>query len=163
MLQLSRLILSRWTRTNALFLPHSCGDPKKGEFRPKQSLGQNYLSDQNYVMKICNHFGDTSEGGRRVLELGPGTGALTQVRVGWGGWVRGWVGWRTGWATGLGGMVHLAKNHAHGDFDRGRVSYSSSENVSVSKNSKNGKLVKTVLQFQVAFFLEIEPPYCHCC
>ncbi|CAM9870352.1 unnamed protein product, partial [Pylaiella littoralis] len=51
----------------------------QGEFRPKQSLGQNYLSDQNYVMKICNHFGDTSEGGRRVLELGPGTGALTQV------------------------------------------------------------------------------------
>lgn len=52
----------------------------QGEFRPKQSLGQNYLSDQNYVMKICNHFGDTSEGGRRVLELGPGAGALTQVR-----------------------------------------------------------------------------------
>lgn len=23
-----------------------------GEFRPKQSLGQNFLSDQNYVMKI---------------------------------------------------------------------------------------------------------------
>ena len=55
----------------------------QGEFRPKQSLGQNYLSDQNYVMKICNHFGDTSEGGRRVLELGPGAGALTPVRV-WG-------------------------------------------------------------------------------
>lgn len=54
---------------------------KKGEFRPKQSLGQNYLSDQNYVLKICNHFGDTSERGRRVVELGPGTGALTQVRA----------------------------------------------------------------------------------
>lgn len=53
----------------------------QGEFRPKQSLGQNYLSDQNYVMKICNHFGDSSEGGRRVLELGPGAGALTQVRI----------------------------------------------------------------------------------
>ncbi|CAN0506155.1 unnamed protein product, partial [Laminaria digitata] len=51
-----------------------------GEFRPKQSLGQNYLTDQNYVLKICNHFGDTSEGGRRVVELGPGTGALTQVK-----------------------------------------------------------------------------------
>lgn len=36
-------------------------------------------------MKICNHFGDTSEGGRRVLELGPGAGALTQVRTGRGG------------------------------------------------------------------------------
>lgn len=52
---------------------------RQGEFRPKQSLGQNYLSDQNYVLKICNHFGDTSEGGKRVVELGPGTGALTQV------------------------------------------------------------------------------------
>lgn len=30
-------------------------------------------------MKICNHFGDTSQRGRRVVELGPGAGALTQV------------------------------------------------------------------------------------
>lgn len=52
----------------------------QGEFRPKQSLGQNYLTDQNYVLKICNHFGDTSDGGKTVVELGPGTGALTQVR-----------------------------------------------------------------------------------
>ena len=59
-----------------LFLPRFA----QGEFRPKQSLGQNYLTDQNYVLKICNHFGDTSEGGRRVVELGPGTGALTQAR-----------------------------------------------------------------------------------
>jgi Ribosomal RNA adenine dimethylase len=50
-----------------------------GEFRPKQSLGQNFLSDQNYVMKICNSFRDNSEGGRGVVELGPGAGALTQV------------------------------------------------------------------------------------
>jgi 16S rRNA (adenine1518-N6/adenine1519-N6)-dimethyltransferase len=50
-----------------------------GEFRPKQSLGQNYLSDQNYVQKICNEFGDPSEGGTTVVELGPGAGALTQV------------------------------------------------------------------------------------
>lgn len=67
----------------------------QGEFRPKQSLGQNYLSDQNYVMKICNHFGDTSEGGRRVLELGPGAGALTQVGCAGGGFtgVQGSSGW----------------------------------------------------------------------
>ena len=60
-------------------LPTSRLSLSQGEFRPKQSLGQNYLSDQNYVMKICNHFGDSSEGGRRVLELGPGAGALTQA------------------------------------------------------------------------------------
>ncbi|CAM9910691.1 unnamed protein product, partial [Phaeothamnion confervicola] len=50
-----------------------------GEFKPKQSLGQNYLSDQNYVAKIVNHFSDNSEGGCRVVELGPGAGALTQM------------------------------------------------------------------------------------
>jgi 16S rRNA (adenine1518-N6/adenine1519-N6)-dimethyltransferase len=52
----------------------------KGEFRPKQSLGQNFLSDQNYVMKIVNQL-DTSEDegvGNRVVELGPGPGALTR-------------------------------------------------------------------------------------
>ena len=49
-----------------------------GEFRPKQSLGQNFLSDQNYVMKIVNAFKDVSEDGIRVVELGPGPGALTR-------------------------------------------------------------------------------------
>jgi hypothetical protein len=29
-----------------------------GAFRPKQSLGQNFLSDQNYVLKICDAFQD---------------------------------------------------------------------------------------------------------
>ena len=33
-----------------------------GEFRPKQSLGQNFLSDQNYVMKIVNELKDNSQG-----------------------------------------------------------------------------------------------------
>ncbi|KAG5184816.1 S-adenosyl-L-methionine-dependent methyltransferase [Tribonema minus] len=50
-----------------------------GEYKPKQSLGQNFLSDQNYVMKICSSFRDSSVGGRSVVELGPGAGALTQV------------------------------------------------------------------------------------
>lgn len=50
-----------------------------GNFRPKQSLGQNFLSDQNYVRKICNSFEDHSEGGSRVVEIGPGAGALTRV------------------------------------------------------------------------------------
>ena len=49
-----------------------------GQFRPKQSLGQNYLSDQNYVMKIVNAFSDDSVDGSRVVEIGPGMGALTR-------------------------------------------------------------------------------------
>jgi 16S rRNA (adenine1518-N6/adenine1519-N6)-dimethyltransferase len=52
-----------------------------GEHKPKQSLGQNYLSDQNYVVKICDAFQDDSEEGRRVVEIGPGMGALTRVLV----------------------------------------------------------------------------------
>ena len=50
-----------------------------GEFRPKQSLGQNFLSDQNYVLKIVNELKDTSENGHKVIEIGPGPGALTRV------------------------------------------------------------------------------------
>eukprot|EP00981_Chlorochromonas_danica_P000794 scaffold192_cov320-Ochromonas_danica.AAC.5 len=77
-----------------------------GEFRPKQSLGQNYLSDQNYVTKIVDAFRAQHENkmlerhkqtaastkqsteaseeqmeeklGKRVLEIGPGTGALSR-------------------------------------------------------------------------------------
>eukprot|EP00607_Mallomonas_marina_P002785 CAMPEP_0182425906 /NCGR_PEP_ID=MMETSP1167-20130531/12397_1 /TAXON_ID=2988 /ORGANISM="Mallomonas Sp, Strain CCMP3275" /LENGTH=413 /DNA_ID=CAMNT_0024606977 /DNA_START=262 /DNA_END=1503 /DNA_ORIENTATION=+ len=50
-----------------------------GEFRPKQSLGQNFLSDQNYVNKIVNALVDDSPEGKRVIELGPGAGALSRV------------------------------------------------------------------------------------
>mmetsp|Transcript_22642 Transcript_22642/g.33099 ORF Transcript_22642/g.33099 Transcript_22642/m.33099 type:complete len:339 (+) Transcript_22642:164-1180(+) len=50
-----------------------------GEFKPKQSLGQNFLSDQNIINNIVNTFTDDSEEGIRVLELGPGSGALTRV------------------------------------------------------------------------------------
>lgn len=52
-----------------------------GQFKPKQSLGQNFLSDQNYVMKIIDSFEDTSDGGSRVVEVGPGPGALTRKLV----------------------------------------------------------------------------------
>ena len=47
--------------------------------KPKQSLGQNFLTDQNYVRKICNSLNDTSLLGHRVVEIGPGAGALTRV------------------------------------------------------------------------------------
>lgn len=44
-------------------------------------MGQNYLSDQNYVLKICDTFIDESENGTRAIEIGPGMGALTRVLV----------------------------------------------------------------------------------
>jgi len=52
-----------------------------GEFAPKQSLGQNFLSDQNYVRKIVEALViDSDHGnGTRVVEIGPGAGALTRV------------------------------------------------------------------------------------
>ncbi len=49
-----------------------------GKYRPKQSLGQNFLSDPNYIMRICNECRDPSPRGRTVVELGPGAGALTR-------------------------------------------------------------------------------------
>jgi len=71
------------------------GKTPKVPFRPKQSLGQNYLSDQNYVLKICNALaggGDAAgraeafaiagdRRGARVVEVGPGAGALSRVLV----------------------------------------------------------------------------------
>jgi len=46
-------------------------------FKPKQSLSQNFLADPNYIFKMVNALEDDSPNGCRVLELGPGTGALT--------------------------------------------------------------------------------------
>jgi 16S rRNA (adenine1518-N6/adenine1519-N6)-dimethyltransferase len=59
-----------------------------GEFRPKQSLGQNYLSDQNYVSKIISAFNverlrlpsqKSDKKGKQVIEIGPGLGAITRT------------------------------------------------------------------------------------
>lgn len=63
-----------------------------GSFRPKQSLGQNFLRDGNTVAKIINSFvSDTkreivfqdsgSDDNIRAVELGPGAGALTDTLV----------------------------------------------------------------------------------
>lgn len=76
-------------------VPGSKAAPKlpSGSFRPKQSLGQNFLQDGNTINKIVRSFekdatetiktqkGDSDiEGetpGIRAIELGPGAGALT--------------------------------------------------------------------------------------
>eukprot|EP00934_Nitzschia_sp_Nitz4_P002133 Nitzschia sp. Nitz4//scaffold417_size9038//5284//6563//NITZ4_009107-RA/size9038-augustus-gene-0.0-mRNA-1//1//CDS//3329551377//2133//frame0 len=56
-----------------------------GQLKPKQSLGQNYLKDPNTVAKIIRTFDqDATRGGRpirRIIELGPGAGALTDRLV----------------------------------------------------------------------------------
>jgi 16S rRNA (adenine1518-N6/adenine1519-N6)-dimethyltransferase len=62
----------------------------KGSFRPKQSLGQNFLRDGNTVAKIIKTFvsdatttiiENDSSGQIRAIELGPGAGALTDTLV----------------------------------------------------------------------------------
>ncbi|KAL8441780.1 hypothetical protein Emag_006910 [Eimeria magna] len=80
------------------------GDPAvarlpRGEFRPKQSLGQNFLADSNICNRIVKAFRKAvaaaqhrqrqqqqqqhqeaaAPGGSRVVEVGPGTGALTRL------------------------------------------------------------------------------------
>jgi 16S rRNA (adenine1518-N6/adenine1519-N6)-dimethyltransferase len=56
-----------------------------GSYRPKQSLGQNYLKDPNTVAKILRTFHADATKVRptvdRVVELGPGAGALTDRLV----------------------------------------------------------------------------------
>ncbi|WP_428389868.1 16S rRNA (adenine(1518)-N(6)/adenine(1519)-N(6))-dimethyltransferase RsmA [Mucisphaera sp.] len=50
--------------------------------RPKKKLGQNFLLDRNHLLKIvaAAELGD----GERVLEVGPGTGVLTEALIGAG-------------------------------------------------------------------------------
>ena len=45
--------------------------------RPKKSLGQHFLNDQNIIAKIAESI--PAEEAHRVIEIGPGTGALTDV------------------------------------------------------------------------------------
>lgn len=56
-----------------------------GSFRPKQSLGQNFLRDGNTVNKIIKAFHKDATRDRatvtRIVELGPGAGALTDPLV----------------------------------------------------------------------------------
>lgn len=45
--------------------------------RPKRSLGQNFLTDHNLILKLVRACGVGA--GSRVLEVGPGTGTLTEA------------------------------------------------------------------------------------
>lgn len=51
--------------------------PHAYEFRPKKSLGQNFLIDKNVAEKIIRYAGIAE--GKTVIEVGPGTGALTKM------------------------------------------------------------------------------------
>ena len=46
---------------------------------PKKALGQNFLLDHNLITKLVDSSGIQS--GSRVLEIGPGTGALTELML----------------------------------------------------------------------------------
>ena len=56
-----------------------------GSYRPKQSLGQNYLKDPNTVSKIIRAFHNDATACnpdfQHIIELGPGAGALTDKLV----------------------------------------------------------------------------------
>lgn len=47
--------------------------------RPKKSLGQHFLKDQNIAQKIVDAIGGFNQ--KTVLEIGPGTGVLTSIMV----------------------------------------------------------------------------------
>ena len=67
-LRLSRCALSSLSASAA-------ADPG---YKAKQSLGQNFLQDEAAARKLVGCLQDESEGGSRVVELGPGKGALTR-------------------------------------------------------------------------------------
>ena len=50
---------------------------QRAPFRPKQSLGQNFMHDPNMIRKIVDALQAPPEA--HVVEIGPGTGALTEV------------------------------------------------------------------------------------
>lgn len=50
---------------------------EKYQLRAKKNFGQNFLVDENILMKIVEAAGPDLETG--VLEIGPGIGALTEV------------------------------------------------------------------------------------
>jgi 16S rRNA (adenine1518-N6/adenine1519-N6)-dimethyltransferase len=59
---------------NAKTTPH-------GDLRLKKSLGQHFLNDENVCKKIVEHI--THAPGMKLLEVGPGGGALTKYLIQW--------------------------------------------------------------------------------
>jgi 16S rRNA (adenine1518-N6/adenine1519-N6)-dimethyltransferase len=53
----------------------------KNKVRPKKSLGQHFLHDQNTARKIVDGLKHPDEGTAAVLEIGPGMGVLTQYLI----------------------------------------------------------------------------------
>eukprot|EP00292_Cryptomonas_paramecium_P013810 CAMPEP_0113671892 /NCGR_PEP_ID=MMETSP0038_2-20120614/5949_1 /TAXON_ID=2898 /ORGANISM="Cryptomonas paramecium" /LENGTH=230 /DNA_ID=CAMNT_0000588079 /DNA_START=199 /DNA_END=888 /DNA_ORIENTATION=- /assembly_acc=CAM_ASM_000170 len=48
-------------------------------YKAKQSLGQNFLVDVNVARRIVASLEDPSQGGKYVIEVGPGKGSLTAL------------------------------------------------------------------------------------
>lgn len=76
------------TTTTAVQPEESSATPTlpSGSFRPKQSLGQNFLKDGNTVAKMLRAFHQDAtltrqEDPKVIIELGPGAGALTDPLV----------------------------------------------------------------------------------
>jgi ribosomal RNA small subunit methyltransferase A len=75
------------SKTATFTLAETTATPKlpSGSYKPKQSLGQNYLRDGNTVNKILRAFHADAIRDRpavgNVVELGPGAGALTDKLV----------------------------------------------------------------------------------
>lgn len=72
--------------TPIVTLAEASAPPKlpSGSYKPKQSLGQNYLRDGNTVAKIIRAFHEDATRDRplqKIVELGPGAGALTDKLV----------------------------------------------------------------------------------
>ena len=70
----------------AVKLAEASAPPKlpSGSYKPKQSLGQNYLRDGNTVAKIIRAFHEDATRDRplqKIVELGPGAGALTDKLI----------------------------------------------------------------------------------
>ena len=76
-LRLSRCALSSLSASAAADPGYKAKQSDPG-YKAKQSLGQNFLQDEAAARKLVGCLQDESEGGSRVVELGPGKGALTR-------------------------------------------------------------------------------------